>query len=285
MSDTPSGPPPDTRPLIVGVRHHPLRDVYRGLLRARWSVIVAAITSVFVLINLVFAAAYVWTGGIENAAPGSFADAFDFSVQTLATIGYGSMHPTSRVANVLVIAESILGVLYTAIATGMVFTKFAVSRARIVFSRAAVITPFDGVPTLMFRIGNDRGDSVLDAQVKVVFTFTSVTAEGQTFYRLLDLPLVRSEAPVLARSFNIMHAIDDDSPFAGLTAEDLAEKEVELMVAVSGIDETTRMLVHSVYTYTDTEILFGHRLADVLSEREDGRLVLDVRKFHEVVAT
>lgn len=269
-------------PLVVGARPHPLRDIYHGLLRARWSLTISVIVGIFLILNTVFATLYVLVGGIENAEPGSFADAFDFSVQTIATIGYGSMHPTSRAASMVVIAESIVGLLFTAITTGIVFTKFAVSSARIVFSNHAVVTPFEGVPTLMLRIGNDRGDSIHDARVRIVLTRTVRTQEGGTFYRLVDLPLVRGDAPVLSRSFTMMHAIDDASPLAGLDAEGLARCEAELLVTVAGIEETTRMPVHAVHVYDHTAVLFGHRLKDVLSERDDGRLVLDVRNFHEV---
>ncbi|MCB9600633.1 MAG: ATP-sensitive inward rectifier potassium channel 10 [Sandaracinus sp.] len=274
--------PVDTRPIVVGARPHPLRDAYHALLRASWLVTLSTLSAIYLAIHLLFALAYWRVGGITNATPGSFSDAFFFSVQTLATIGYGGMTPTSDAANTLVTIESIVGLFVTAIFTGLVFTKFATATARIVFSEVVVVGPHEGVPTLMLRIGNDRHDSVLEAHVRIVLTRTVRTKEGRTFYPLVDLKLVRDVAPVLARTFAILHRIDESSPLHGLDAKALAEQEVELMVTVHGIDETTKATVHAVHTYVDTQVLFAHRFVDVLSERPDGRLQLDVRKFHDV---
>ncbi|MCA9594954.1 MAG: hypothetical protein KC776_16650 [Myxococcales bacterium] len=274
--------PEDSSILVLGVRAHPLRDIYHLFLRVSWPTALGILSAIYLAINLVFALAYWRLGGVANARPGSFQDAFFFSVQTLATIGYGGLYPASRVANVLMTVESISGVFVTAIFTGLVFSKFSIATARIVFSRNMVITPRDGVPTLMLRIGNDRNDSVLDARVRCVVTRTTHTAEGETFYQLVDLPLVRDLAPVLFRSFVIMHCIDEQSPLFGLSAQGLAKEEIEVMVSVSGIDETTKGLVHAVHRYDHSDILFDHRFVDVLTERSDGRMVLDVRHFHDV---
>jgi inward rectifier potassium channel len=268
--------------VVVGTRAHPLRDIYHLLLRTSWPATLGLLSAVYLLLNLAFALAYWRLGGIANSAPGSFRDAFFFSVQTLATIGYGGMYPASQSANVLMTVESITGVFVTALYTGLVFSKFSRATARIVFSRRMVIVPRDGVPTLMLRIGNDRNDSVLDAKVRCVVTRTTHTAEGEVFYRMIDLPLARDLAPVLARSFVIMHPIDESSPLHGLSVEDFAAQEIEVMVSVSGIDETTKGLVHAIHRYEDTDILHDHRFVDVLKERDDGRLVLDVRRFHDV---
>lgn len=268
--------------LVVGAKIRPLRDTYHALLRASWPRALGILTLVYLAINLVFATIYFATGGIAEARAGSFADAFFFSVQTLATVGYGHMHPESFAANVTVTVEAVVGTISTAILTGLVFAKFAAVGARIVFSEHVVIYPRDGVPTLMFRIGNDRRDSVMDAKVRATLTRTTRTQEGEIFYRMVDLKLARSVAPVLSRSFVLMHAIDADSPLAGMTAADFAEQEVELLVSVSGLDETTRGPVFAAHNYTDARIRWDHRFVDVLSTRADGRIVIDVRRFHEI---
>src|SRR5208282_1514931 len=131
---------------IVGQRRTPLRDFYHALLRLPWWATIAAISGAYLLANAVFALAYLLVGGVEHAAPGSFADAFFFSVQTMGTIGYGAMYPGSTAANAVVVVESIVSLLLTAISTGIVFAKLSRSRARCVFTRYAVIAPFNGVP-------------------------------------------------------------------------------------------------------------------------------------------
>ncbi len=267
---------------IVGDRPSPLRDFYHSLLRRPWSVTIAAISGVFLGANALFAGLFVAVGGLAHAQPGSFRDAFFFSVQTMGTIGYGAMFPESAAANAVVVLESITGLTLTALATGLVFAKFSRSTARLMFSRHAVITGLNGVPTLMFRVGNQRGNGIVDAQLRVVMIRTEHTLEGETFYRMLDLPLTRQRAMSLARAWNALHVIDATSPLYGETADSLAAKEVELQVLVVGLDDITMQTVHGQHRYSAKDVLWGHRLADVLSETPDGHMLLDLRRFHEV---
>jgi inward rectifier potassium channel len=267
---------------VVGVRPSPLRDFYHSLLRRPWRVTIAAISAVFLGTNALFAALYVVVGGVAHAEPGSFRDAFFFSVETMGTIGYGAMYPESLAANLVMVLESITGLTLTALATGLVFAKFSRSTARLVFSRNVVITTLNGMPTLMFRLGNLRGNLIVDAQLRVVMIRTERTLEGETFYRMLDLPLTRQRAMSLTRSWNALHVIDASSPLHGETSESLAAKEVELQVLVVGLDDITMQTVHGKHRYFAKDLLWGYRLADVLSETPDGHMLLDLRRFHDV---
>ena len=195
------------------------------------------------------------------------------------------MYPTSVGANVVMITESVTSLVVTALATGLVFAKFSRQSARVVFAKQAVIGPMDGVPTLMLRVGNERGNSILEASIRVVFTRTERLKEGTTFYRLVDLKLTRDRSPAMARSWTVMHPLDADSPLSGATPESLKRDEVELMVTVIGTDDTSLQPVHARRTYLDHEILWGARHADVLSEDRSGNITLDVRRFHHVVPT
>jgi inward rectifier potassium channel len=224
-------------------------------------------------------------GGVAGAEPGSLADHFFFSVQTMGTIGYGVMHPLSGGAEALVTAEVIVGVSLVALTSGMLFAKFSVPRARMQFAEWATIAPLDGVPTLMFRIGNERASQIIEATVRVVLVRTERTAEGVVYYRLRDLRLARHGTPALARSWNVLHPIDAASPLSGATPEALARDEVELMLTVVGIDETSAQNVHARHTYGHERVRWGARHADMLSELPDGRLQLDLREFHRIVPT
>ena len=270
---------------IYGDRRTPLRDFYHALLRQPWRTTIATIALVFVSVNGVFALAYARVGGVANARPGSFADAFYFSVQTMATIGYGAMYPESAAAHGLVVLESIVGLTLTALATGLVFAKFSRPSARILFTRQAVIRPMDGVPTLMLRLGNQRGNRIVDAHLSATLTRTERTHEGETFYRTLDLPLTRSRALSMQRSWTVMHVIDGTSPLGGATPELLDTWEAEVTVMVVGLDDTSMQTVHASHNYYARDILWGSRHADVLSELPDGTMVLDLRKFHDVEPT
>ncbi len=269
---------------IVGARPTPLRDFYHALLRLPWWATLATVAMAVIIANLLFAVGYLEGGGVAHAAPGSFADAFFFSVQTMGSIGYGAMYPESRLANLLVLGESITGLSLFALVTGLVFAKFSRSTARMVFSREAVICPTDGVPTLAFRIGNERGNRIIDAQIRVVLVRTERRAEGDTFYRMRDLKLSRAQALTLSRSWSVMHPIDRDSPLHGVTREAFLAAESEVQVLVTGLDDTTMQTVAATHQYFGHQVVWGSRHVDVLSE-EGGALVLDLRRFHDREAT
>ena len=269
--------------VVVGAAAHPLRDLYHLLLTLPWSGVIGTIAAGFLVVNAGFAFAYVLSGGVEGAQPGSFIDAFFFSAQTLGTIGYGAMHPVSAAANAIVVVESVTSVVFTALATGIVFARFSRSSEAVIFSRHPVISPMDGVPTLSLRVGNDREGSIADATVRIALVRTHRTAEDVTMYRQTDLALVRERTALLGRTWTVMHVIDATSPLHDADPQICKKDEVELIVSVVGTDETTLQPVHGRIRYVAAEILWGYRLADVLSERPDGRLNLDVRRFHDVV--
>ena len=277
--------PADAEITVVGAPRTVLRDVYHQFLVARWPVAIGAIVVCYLGLNALFAAAYYASGGVANARPGSFFDVFCFSVQTMGTIGYGAMYPVTAASNLIVVVESVTSLLVTALATGLVFAKFSRSTARVAFSRHVVIGPMDGFPTLMLRVGNQRGNSILEATLRVTMTRTEKTTEGMTFYRLYDLRLARERSPMMRRSWTALHRIEADSPLYGATPETVARDEIELVVTLVGTDETSMQPVHARKRYVDTEILWGARHADVLSETADGSLVLDIRRFDEVVPT
>jgi inward rectifier potassium channel len=274
----------DDGTIIVGGSHVPFgRNIYHLFLRASWPQALGGIVAAFLGINLMYGVLYLLAGGVANARPGSFFDAFIFSVQTIATIGYGSMVPTTVVTNLIVVTEAVVGLLLTAISTGLVFAKFTLRRSMIDFAKYAAIAPMNGVPTLMIRLGNMRDNVILEATARVTALRTERTAEGQTWYRMIDLPLARERTAALSRSWSILHVIDERSPLYGANAETLAHDEVEIIVSLTGIDDTSMQQVHARKRYLDHEVLFGMRHADMLSTLPDGKLVLDVDRFHEVV--
>lgn len=276
-------PGADYEIVVVGDKRSPLRDFYHSLLQRPWRVTIATITAVFLAANALFALGYMATDGVGHAERGSFSDAFFFSVQTMGTIGYGAMFPQSPAANLLVVAESITSLLLTALSTGLVFAKFSRSTARIVFTREVVITPMNGVPTLMVRMGNQRGNQIVDAQIRLVVTRTERTTEDTKFYRMYDLKLARERALSLARSWLVMHPITPDSPLYGQTPQSCAAADMELMIMVVGMDDITMQPVHASHRYFARQVLWGARYVDILEERPDGNLVMDLNKFHDTL--
>jgi inward rectifier potassium channel len=267
---------------VVGGPRSGLRDLYHLLLRVPGWAALAFIVVGYLVLNAVFAALYVLTDGVANARPGSFADAFFFSVQTMGTIGYGAMYPATRVANALVVAESVTGLVVTALATGLVFARFSQIRPRVAFSSRLVVGPLDGATSLMMRVGNERRGRIVNVAFRLTLARTIRTAEGVAIYRSVDVPLLRDRAPSLARAWMVVHRIAPGSALDGDGPASLAAAEAELTLEVSGVDEISGQPVHAQRTWPAPAIVWDARFADVLSETPDGNLLLDLRHFHEV---
>ena len=269
--------------LSIGLRTSPLRDVYHSLLTTTWTQFFALVLVVYLGANLVFALGYLAIGdGIEEARPGNFADAFFFSVQTMATIGYGKMAPRGIWANLLVTQEALVGLLGLALVTGLVFAKFSRPTARVIFSRNAVITRFDGVPSLLVRMANERGNQIAEAQAHLVLLRTERTPEGEEIRRAHDLKLRRSHSAFFAFTWLVVHPITPESPLHGETADSLRTKDVDLVASMTGLDETLSQSVHARHAWAPDQILWGRKFVDVLVTLEDGRRAIDYRKFHDV---
>jgi inward rectifier potassium channel len=269
--------------LSIGLRTATLRDVYHSLLTTAWAQFFALVLVAYLGANLLFAAGYLAIGdGIEEARPGNFSDAFFFSVQTMATIGYGKMAPRGLAANLLVTLEALIGLLGLALVTGLVFAKFSRPTARVIFSQNAVITRFDGVPSLLVRMANERGNQIAEAQAHLVLLRTERTPEGEEIRRAHDLHLRRSHSAFFAFTWLVVHPITPDSPLHGETAESLKAKDIDLVASMTGLDETLSQSVHARHAWTPDQILWGHRFADVLVSLPDGRRAIDYRRFHDV---
>jgi inward rectifier potassium channel len=269
--------------VLVGETKKPMQDLYHLLLRSSWPRAVALIAGVYLCVNCVFALVFLEVGGVANSR-GDFFDSLFFSIETMGTIGYGEMTPVTRAAHVVVMFESVTGLLLTALVTGLVFTKFALPTSRIVFSSKIVLSPMNGVPTLSLRVGNERANTIAEARIRITMVYTDVTAEGTTMYRLAELPLVRDNSQALTRSWTVMHTVDEKSPLFGLAPEDLL-REIEFFASVVGTDDTSLQPVHGRHRYLDSDVVWGARHVDILTERPDGIIELDVRKFHDIVTT
>lgn len=267
---------------VLGDERAILRDAYHIFLRLPWPASLGLIAAGFFAANLVFAALYYAVGGVAGA-DGSFFDALSFSIQTLATIGYGAMYPRSTGATVLMTLQSIVSLILTALATGLVFSKFARPTTRVAFSRQAVITQHEGNRTLIFRAGNRRSNVIVEATIHVVAVFTTVTAEGKTFYKAVDLPMVRDRQVGMTRGWTLMHVIDAQSPLHEVDTDKLKQIELELYIALTGIDDVSMQTVHAIHKYTDDQIRIDHHFEDTLIALDNGEFVVDMTRFDAVV--
>ncbi|MDP9033547.1 MAG: ion channel, partial [Myxococcota bacterium] len=266
----------------LGVVRRPLTDLYVFLLTTRWWSLFASMLLFYLISNSAFALAYLLGGGVENARPGNFADAYFFSVQTMATIGYGKMTPISTFANIVVSFEALFGLVAIAIATGLMFAKFSQPRARVIFSKYAVVAMRDGVQSLMLRLANERKTGLVEAQLRLVLVRDETTAEGEPVRRFHTLHLARASTAVFALSWTAIHPIDETSPLYGETPESLESAQADLVASLVGMEEATTQTVHARYAWKSGEILFGHRFVDIVVQLPDGRRGLDYSRFDQV---
>jgi len=258
-------------------------DFYHHLLDSSWPALLLQIATAFALLNAIFGFGYWLDAGIENARPGSFSDAYFFSVETMATIGYGRMAPITLAAHLLMSVEALTGLIGLAMVTGLIFAKFSRPTARVRFSRNAVISLRDGVPSLMFRMANVRANLIVEAQIHVVFARQERTAEGEEVRRFRDLELSRTRNAIFAYSWTAVHPIVPGSPFYGTTREELIASDADLTISLIGIDETFSQTVYARHSYNTEDIIWGARLADITTHTPDGQFALDMSQFDATV--
>jgi inward rectifier potassium channel len=295
MADSDRPPPPLFRLLrpdapirvrAIGIKPRILSDLYHELLQASWPQLAGLFALSFLAFNLMFAGLYLLDpqglGSIrelDDIPP--FWRAFFFSVHTVATIGYGDVYPVSVYANWLVVAEITLGILFFALTTGIAFARFSRPTARILFSNVAVITPVDGIPTLMFRAANQRHNLIFGAAASVSVLLDEHLA-GTTMRRFRDLPLIRDMNPVFALTWTIMHPITEDSPLFALLGDSEIDDSMEIVTILSGVDERSGQTIYARWAYGLTDIHPNARFADILGLTPDGTRTIDYRRFHDV---
>jgi inward rectifier potassium channel len=264
----------------TGASRFDLRDPYHFIATMSWPMFFLCLVVSELLINSGFALLYVAVpGAIANVPAGSFIDAFFFSIETLATVGYGTMVPATRYGHVISAVEIICGIVYTALVTGVIFIRFSKPRAKIVYAERPVVANHNGVPTLMIRIANGRTHMLTDASVRLSALLVELTPEGQLFRRMLGLELALSHFPLFALTWTLMHKIDDKSPLHGRSADTLVHDGVRLMLSIEARDPALSVQVHDLKSYPAETIAFGMRYADAVSWDDSGRTSADIRRI------
>jgi inward rectifier potassium channel len=267
----------------MGRWYHHWRDPYHLLLTIPWFGFMGIVSIFYLSINALFAFAYLVGGDcLDGARPGSFTDAFFFSVQTLGSIGYGAIHPKTFYANSIVTLEAISSLLLIAVVTGLAFARFSRPTAKLLFSKFIIVTSHNRQPTLMFRVANERHNFILEATAQIYLIIDEMTAEGDSMRRIHELKLIRQRTPSLVLTWTIMHSIDPDSPLYGLTKADLERRRANISVLISGVDETVANAISARYSYDHQEILFDRRFEDIILKADNGDRYFDYSRFHQV---
>lgn len=272
------------RPIIThGLPRRIWQDLYHLFMTATWPALFGTFAGFFVFLNLAFAALYsLQAQGVANLNPPGYWGRFFFSVETLATVGYGDMHPQRLFTHIVASLEIFVGMMSVGLTAGMMFARFSRPFARFMFSDHAVIRPVDGKTTLMLRAANARQNVILEATAQLRLIRQEVTMEGYPIRRIYDMPLRRSQHPIFLFGWTLLHVIDEASPLYGQTPQSLGDSQSQLLLTISGTDQTTGQTLMARKHYPASQLRWNHSFADMLTVSADGIDHFDYNKFHSV---
>ena len=260
----------------------PENNFYHWLLGTSWTKFLLLVIMVYLGTNLLFAFAYLWCGdgAITNAQPGSLLDVFFFSVQTMATIGYGRMTPVGHWPNGIVTFEAFFGIVYSALTTGLAFARFTRPTAGVRFSKVAIVGNHDGIKTLKFRVLNERSSHIVEAQLRLWLIAESMTVEGERYRRSVELPLHRAESPVFSLTWTAMHSLDESSPLAQCLAQS-SNQQWHLLITFTGYHESLANQVYARHVYVPKDIQQNATFMDIVTVLPDGGRVIELANFEK----
>ena len=259
----------------------PENNFYHWLLGTSWTSFLLLVVFVYLGTNLLFAFGYLacGEGAITNAEPGSLLDVFFFSVQTMATIGYGRMTPVGSWPNAIVTFEAFFGIVYSALTTGLAFARFTRPTAGVRFSEVAVVGSHDGVKTLKFRVANDRSSHIVEAQLRLWLIAESMTSEGERYRRSVELQLHRSESPVFSLTWTAMHSVDENSALKEYLGNPDIEQQWHLLITFTGYHESLANQVYARHVYLPRNVQENATFIDIVTVLPDGGRVIDLTNF------
>jgi inward rectifier potassium channel len=266
----------------LNVQKFDFRDTYHLILTLSWPAFAGLVFGVYLLVNLAFAALYLLKAhAIAEMPPGSFSDAFFFSVETLATVGYGHMYPDTFYGHMVAMLEIIVGMFGLAVITGLIFVRFSRPTARIQFSKVMVIAPFDGVPNLMIRVANLRHQAMVEPEFRMILLRNVMTAEGEEVRRFRSLKLEFDHLIAFPAVMTVRHRVDEESPLFGMTPEDFQQQEVRIMASIVGVDTVIVAPVQSSGHYHHKEIQWNRRFVEIYDKSAEGEWTVDYARIDE----
>ena len=258
------------------------RDTYHLILTLSWPQFAGFIFGIYLLINLIFAALYMLDAhAVAEMPPGSFLHAFFFSVETLATVGYGHMYPESLYGHTISMLEIMLGMFGLAVITGLIFVRFSRPTARMQFSKVAVIAPFDGVPNLMIRVANLRHQAMVEPEFRMILLRNTITTEGEEVRRFRSLKLEFDRLVAFPAVLTVRHRIDEESPIFGMTPEDFRQQDIRIVASIVGVDTVIVAPVQSFGDYSYEQIEWNRRFVEIYGQNDEGDWTVDYGRIDE----
>ncbi|MEM6630406.1 MAG: ion channel [Bacteroidota bacterium] len=261
---------------------------FQILIAMPWWKFWLSILIAYVVINSAFALVYLAVG-IQNLSHGpgpgaewvdKFAHGFYFSVQTITTLGYGTISPENHTTSLISSFEAMLGLMAFSLGTGVLYGRFARPSAKIRFSQYALIAPYEKESGLMVRIVNRRSNQLIELSAQVFFVIYEKRGKKtqQRFYRL---PLERNQITLFPLNWTIVHPIDKASPMHGKTKADLIAANAEFLVIIKGYDDTFAQTVHARYSYKCEDLIWGAKFEPMYYTDEDGMTVVEIDKIDD----
>ena len=259
-----------------------LRDLYRSILALSWPRFSLAVLSVYLFLNILFAAAYLAGDGcIAEMVPGSFSSAFFYSVQTLSTVGFGHLYPATFYGDVLTTLEIVVGMFFTAVVTGLIFVRFSRPVARLLFSESMVISHYNGKPTLQIRVANLHHQAMVEAEFRMMIVRKELIDGDDGARRFHTLKLEFDRLIIFPSAVTIRHVIDETSPLHGVTPAQLEASATRFMTSIVCIDTVIQAPVQSQNGYLWSDVRFDHRFVEIYTDHPDGRLEVDYGRIHD----
>ncbi len=259
------------------------RDLYHSMLNLSWPQFIGVLLGSYLFINVTFALLYVaGSGDIAEMPPGSFGSAFFFSVETLATVGYGHMYPATTYGHCVATAEIMVGMFGLAVVTGLIFVRFSRPTARFEYSRSLVVSNFDGKPALMLRVANLRHQAMVEAEFRLMLMRNEAVAEGEVIRRFHELKMLMPYLTLFPAALTLRHVVDEHSPLHGtLTPEALESGDCRFVASIVCVDTVIPAPVQSQQDYSWREVRFGHRFSEIWHDAADGRMTVDYGRLHD----
>ncbi len=264
-------------------------NVYHKLLGLSWPQFFGMVLVIYAVLNVVFAGLYMACGpgaisGVEGSGANRFLHLYFFSVQTIATIGYGTMTPTSIPAHFLVSIEALTGLMGFALATGILFARFSRPTAAVAFSKVALISPYQGGTALMFRVMNSRSNQLMEMSAQVTYSRLETETDGRRVRKFKLLPLERKEVMFLATQWVVVHPIDEQSPLYSKDAAAILTDDPEIIILLTATDEASSQVVYRRFSYSDEEIVYGAKFSDLYGRAANNMLTMDISRLSDYQA-
>ncbi|KAJ5077423.1 inward rectifier potassium channel [Anaeramoeba ignava] len=268
-----------------------INDIFHTLMEIPWPVLLAIIVAVYIIVYFIFAVLYYLDKSCLDATMRSLKWCFFFSIQTQATIGYGYISPGNCIyANTIAYFQCCWGLIQNSATIGLIYKKFSRSDPRsksVLFSNSAVISEYNGIRSLMFRVINTQNHQFIESQISLFLTRTIEKENNKKIFQFEKLEISTPESPdlFLALPCLVVHKLDENSPLYNVTSDSLNETLTELIVIVEGIDSPTSDCFQARKSYIPNEIFFDYKFLPVIDRKTNGHFQIKFPQFDSMIPT